>query len=94
MCFFVSSIKGFQIAVRDEVTPFHKCFYTPGCILIIQGTKVVIYKKNNIEYAKRQYLLSCTYIPATTKITQASLQEPFIGVLLEFDSTLLSVAYC
>lgn len=83
-------IKGVKLVRRDKPTEFLRCFYNPTCILVLQGKKHMLYGSNNLIYGKGQYVVSCTDIPVSSRVMEASPEEPFVVLILEFDSTLIS----
>lgn len=87
---YPTSIKGLRIACRDQKTSFLKCFYEPTCILVLQGLKNMLYGDKNIAYKKGQYVISCTDIPVSSRIVEASSDEPFVALILELDSNIIS----
>lgn len=86
---FQSKIEGLRMAIRKEPTNFIKCFYTSSCILVIQGEKQTILGKESITYAKGKYLLSTMDIPVSSRITKASLNEPFVVLILQLDPRII-----
>lgn len=85
-----SLIKGVRLVRRDNPTEFLRCFYSPTCILILQGKKHMINGKNNFIYAKGQYIVSCTDIPVSSRVVEATPDEPFVVLVLELDSQIIS----
>ncbi|MGN0031382.1 MAG: AraC family transcriptional regulator [Candidatus Gastranaerophilaceae bacterium] len=86
---FPTSIKGVNFIRRDTPSEFSKCFYTSACIFVLQGQKQMIFSSEVKTYKKGQYVLSCTDIPAVCRVEKASKEEPFVGILLEFDENLM-----
>lgn len=84
------SIKGVRLVRRDNPTEFLRCFYNPTCILVLQGKKHMMYGANNIIYKKGQYVVSCTDIPVSSRIIEATKENPFVVLVLELDSVLIS----
>ena len=87
---FPSSIKGLRLVRRDEPTEFMPCFYNPTCILVLQGQKHMLYDNENLIYGKGQYVISCTDIPVSSRVAQASKEVPFVVLILELESDLIS----
>lgn len=84
------SINGVYLARRDNPTEFLKCFYNPTCILVLQGKKHMLYGNNNLIYGKGHFVVSCTDIPVSSRVLEASPDEPFVALILEFDSNIIS----
>lgn len=87
---FPTSIPGVRIVKRIQTTDFMKCFYEPSCILVVQGLKHLFYGNEHIKYTKGQYVVSCTDIPVSSRVARASIEEPFVVLILELDSAIIS----
>ncbi len=87
---YPTTIKGVRIVRRDNPTEFLRCFYNPSCILVLQGLKHMIYGEENIMYTKGQYVVSCTDIPVSSRVAEATPEEPFVVLILELDSNYIS----
>ena len=87
---YPTSIRGVRIVRRDNPTEFMRCFYNPSCILVLQGLKHMLYGEENIVYTKGQYVVSCTDIPVSSRVAEASFEEPFVVLILELDSNIIS----
>ncbi len=87
---FPTTIAGVRIVKRIQSTEFMKCFYEPSCILVLQGVKHLLYGTEHIKYTKGQYVVSCTDIPVASRVAQASPGEPFVVLILELNSTIIS----
>ena len=81
---YPTSINGVRIVRRNNPTEFLRCFYTPSCILVLQGLKHMLYGNENIIYGKGQYVVSCTDIPVSSRVAQATEEAPFVVLILEF----------
>lgn len=87
---YPTSINGVRIVRRDNPTEFLRCFYNPSCILVLQGVKKMLYGEENLVYTKGQYVVSCTDIPVSSRVVEASPEEPFVVLILELDSNIIS----
>lgn len=87
---FSSSISGVRLARRDNPTDFLPCFYSPSCILVLQGQKHMIYGEENLIYGAGRYVISCTDIPVSSRVAKATKEEPFVVLLLELNASLIS----
>ena len=87
---YPTAIKGVRIVRRDNPTEFLRCFYNPSCILVLQGLKNMLYGNENIVYTKGQYVVSCTDIPVSSRVVEASADTPFVVLILELDSNIIS----
>lgn len=87
---YPTSIKGVRIVRRNNPTEFMRCFYNSSCILVLQGLKHMLYGNENIIYTKGQYVVSCTDIPVSSRVAEASEDNPFVVLILELDSNIIS----
>ena len=87
---YPTSINGVRIVRRNNPTEFMKCFYNPSCILVLQGLKHMLYGNENLVYTKGQYVVSCTDIPVSSRVVEASDDKPFVVFILELDSNIIS----
>lgn len=87
---YPTSINGLRIVRRNHPTEFLRCFYNPSCILVLQGQKHMLYGDENLIYSKGQYVVSCTDIPVSSRVAQATENEPFVVLILELNSNIIS----
>lgn len=87
---YPTTIKGVRIVRRNNPTEFLRCFYNPSCILVLQGLKHMLYGEENLVYTKGQYVVSCTDIPVSSRVAAATEDEPFVVMILELDSNIIS----
>ena len=87
---YPTAIDGVRIVRRDNPTEFLRCFYNPSCILVLQGLKQMLYGEENVVYTKGQYVVSCTDIPVSSRVAEASKEKPFVVLILELNSNLIS----
>ena len=87
---YPTSINGVRIVRRNNPTEFMRCFYNPTCILVLQGLKHMLYGNENLVYTKGQYVISCTDIPVSSRVVEASDDKPFVVFILELDSNIIS----
>ena len=87
---YQTAIHGVRIVRRNNPTEFLRCFYNPSCILVLQGLKNMLYGNENIVYTKGQYVVSCTDIPVSSRVVEAGEDNPFVVLILELDSNIIS----
>lgn len=87
---YSTPIEGLHFFKREKPSEFAKCFYKQACIFVLQGQKQMIFASKSNTYKQGQYVLSCTDIPAICRVEEASEEKPFVGIILEFDSKLLT----
>lgn len=83
-------VKGVRLIRTDNPTEFSRCFYNYTCIFVLQGQKQMIFGSAVNTYKKGQYVLSCTDIPAICRVEKATKDEPFVGIVLQFDSDIMT----
>jgi len=69
--------------------PVH-CIYSLGMAVTVQGSKHVLLGEKDLSYGPGQSLLTTIDLPVSYHITRASLVEPYLGIMLKFDMTLIA----
>ncbi len=69
--------------------PVH-CFYTLGMALTVQGSKHVLLGDKDLSYGPGHALLTTMDLPVSYHITRATVTEPYLGILLKFDRSLIT----
>lgn len=69
--------------------PVH-CIYTLGMAVTVQGSKHVRIGERELSYGPGQSLLTAIDLPVSYHITQATMAEPYLGIMLKLDRTLLT----
>lgn len=85
-----TGIAGLRVTRRDSPSDFIKCIYNTACIFVIQGSKNILYGQDEIRYGKGEYVVSCVDMPVTSRVFRASEDEPFLALVLDFDSKIIS----
>jgi len=86
---FVTPIDGLSLMRRTQPgIPTH-LIYRPALCLVVQGGKSISLGKNVLDYTAMQALIVSVELPAFGRITQASAQQPFIAVTVEFDTSVM-----
>lgn len=62
----------------------------PGFCVVAQGSKEVLLGNNRYRYDSAHYLLSTVELPAVSQVIEASPREPYLGLRLEFDPSLVT----
>lgn len=75
------------LAINKWDTPTEPTSYThkTSLCLITQGRKRVILGEETYYYDKSQFLISSVDLPVVANITEASAEEPYVGLVLELD---------
>ena len=69
--------------------PVH-CIYTLGMAVTVQGSKHVLLGEKDLSYGPGQSLLTTIDLPVSYHITRASAAEPYLGIMLKFDMSLIT----
>lgn len=69
--------------------PVH-CIYTLGMAVTVQGSKHVLLGEKDLSYGPGQSLLTTIDLPVSYHITRASASEPYLGIMLKFDMSLIT----
>lgn len=81
----VTAIPELTFHRRHAVTqPLH-CIYGVGLGVVLQGAKQVTLGEEVVDYRGGQSMLTTIDLPVLARVTQASLQEPFLGLMLTLD---------
>ena len=71
-----------------KTAPMH-CIYGLGLGITAQGAKQVTLGEQVIAYGPGQSLLTTVDLPVVAHVTRASLAEPFLGMMLTLDASVL-----
>jgi len=74
---------------RNRPTEVVHCLYTLGIAVTLQGGKHVVLGDNHLSYGPGQSLLTTIDLPVSYHITRATSAEPYLGVMLKIDPSLL-----
>lgn len=58
--------------------------YNPSLCIIVQGMKEVLLSQERFQYGPADYLVASVNLPITAQITEASTEEPYLALKLEF----------
>ena len=74
---------------RNKSTQVVHCIYTLGMSITLQGSKHVLIGDKQLSYGPGQSMLATIDLPISYHITRATAAEPYLGVMLKFDQSLL-----
>lgn len=74
---------------RDAPTDPIEYLHPLGLFLTIQGHKRVLSGDKVLEYFPGQALIATSNLPVVSYVSQASVNEPFIGLLLKLDARII-----
>ena len=86
---YPTDLPGLKIIRRDKTTEASPGMYTPIVCLVLQGEKKVWSGKMVYRYNPSNYLVSCLDIPATVQVVKASAEEPYVGLTLELQPSVV-----
>jgi len=69
---------------KAPTEPLH-CIYNLGLGVVAQGGKQVMLGGESIDYGPGQSMLTTIDLPVVSHVTRASVQEPFLGMMLALD---------
>jgi AraC-like DNA-binding protein len=82
---FAAAIEGLTILRSDhEKRPNHLIF-KPALCITVQGAKWAIFGDQRFDYRAGQALVVSVEMPAFGTVAEASLSEPYLGVIIEFN---------
>ena len=84
-----TDLPGLRIIRRDRTTEASPGMYTPIVCLVLQGEKRVWSGKKIYRYNPANYLVSCLDIPATVQVVKASSRQPYVGLTLELQPSVV-----
>nr|WP_238534205.1 AraC family transcriptional regulator [Advenella kashmirensis] len=70
---------------QSPTDPLH-CIYGFGLGVVAQGAKQVTLADRVVEYGPSQCLLATIDLPVLSRVTQASMREPYLGLMLALDA--------
>lgn len=84
---YETAIPGLSLHRRHKLTmPLH-CIYGLGIGLTLQGRKQVVVGDEVVTYSPGQSMVTSVDLPVISNVIQASVTQPFLGMMLTFDST-------
>lgn len=92
-CDQITAVPGLSLHRRKSATAPMHCIYGLGIGVTLQGCKQVMVGDEVLTYAPGQSMVSSVDLPVISNVTQASATQPFLGLMLTFDSaTVMQVA--
>lgn len=86
----LTPVPGLSIYHRCEPTAPLPCTYGPGLAITVQGQKQVMLGEDVIDYGPGQSLVTTVDLPVVSHVTRASIQEPYTGIGLDLDVSLVT----
>ena len=85
-----TGIKGFSLSLRTAPTFNQHCFYKPMAIVVLQGKKQTVLGSEKFTYNENQLVVTSIDIPTVSSIVEASPEKPFMTLILDLDSNIIS----
>ncbi len=86
---FVTAMEGLTILRADRAKPPRHLIFKPALCVVVQGAKWAIFGNKRLEYHAGQALVVSMEMPAFGTVYKASPVEPYLGLILEFNLTIL-----
>jgi AraC-like DNA-binding protein len=81
---------GLRLLRRSSPTPKDHGVSSPALCLIAQGSKEVLLGDDCYRYDADHYLITAAALPTATRVTEASEERPYLGIILGLDPALVS----
>src|ERR671921_1841122 len=80
---------GLRLLRRSSPTPEEHGVSSPAFCVIAQGSKEVLLGDDCYRYDANRYLITAAALPTATRVTEASEERPYLGVVLGLDPALV-----
>ena len=80
---------GLRLLRRSSPTPKDHGVSSPALCVIAQGSKEVLLGDDCYRYDANHYLITAAALPTATRVTEASEERPYLGVVLGLDPALV-----
>ena len=80
---------GLRLVRASSPTPTAHGVSSPAFCVIAQGSKEVLLGDDLYRYDANHYLITAAALPTATRVTEASGERPYLGVVLGLDPTLV-----
>jgi AraC-like DNA-binding protein len=84
-----TAIPGVTLARRTAPTPFCRCVYHAGLVVVAQGRKEVRFGRSSFVYDSSRYLLTAVDLPTTSRVIEATEQRPCLVLSLGLDMSMV-----
>jgi AraC-like DNA-binding protein len=82
---FATAIDGLTILRSNHEKRPNHLILKPALCIVVQGAKWTTFGDTRFDYRAGQALVVSVEMPAFGRVTEASAEEPFLGVIIEFD---------
>lgn len=63
--------------------------YQPSLCVVLRGTKEILFGNETLHYGSMECLVVSVALPASGRVIEASPEEPFLGVTIDFDVAMI-----
>ena len=85
----VETLEGLHLARSSSPTELGHGVSTPAFCVIAQGSKEILLGDELYRYDPNHYLITTAALPVAGRVTEASEERPYLGVVLGLDPTLV-----
>src|ERR671910_1785450 len=85
----VETLEGLRLRCASSPTELGHGVSYPALCVIAQGSKEILLGDNRYRYDPAHYLITTAALPITSRITEASEERPYLGLVLRLDPTLV-----
>jgi AraC-like DNA-binding protein len=85
----VEALGGLRLLRRSSPTPKDHGVSSPALCVIAQGSKEVLLGEDRYRYDANHYLITAAALPTASRVTEASEERPYLGVVLGLDPALV-----
>lgn len=85
-----TAIAGLTLYRRNAVAPPASCMVPPSIVLVAQGAKQMWAGGEGFPYDSSRFLVTSLDLPANSEITQASPEQPCLGLVFRLDLRILA----
>ena len=83
-------LEGILLSRASAPTRLEHSVFFPAFCIIAQGRKEILLGDSRYWYEPQHYLISTAEVPIASRITEASLEHPYLNIILKLDSRLVS----
>lgn len=81
-----TAIPSLSLIRASEISQPIYSVHQPALCIVAQGSKLVVLGRESYTYDRTQYLVASVNLPISGQVVQATAEEPYLCVRLDFDS--------
>ena len=82
-------VPGLWLLRSDHEKPPGHLIFRPSLCIVVQGAKWAVFGGRHLDYRAGQALVVSVESPALGRVAQASPEEPYLGIIIEFDTAIM-----